>query len=130
MAEQGAQPPGYRPPRSAEELVRRYQAGERWFAGTELPDGAVFRGADLSGANLRACWLSDADFRGADLRGTAFDGSNLKLSDFRDADLSGASLREALLCGAKVRGARIEGTVADGATFYGAPLVSLGDLLE
>lgn len=128
MADQPAQPPGYRPPTSAEELIRRYQAGERWFAGTDLPDGAVLRDADLSGANLRACWLSDADFRGADLRGTAFDGSNLKLSDFRDADLSGASFRESLLCGARVSGARIEGTVVDGATFYGAPLVSLSDL--
>src|SRR4051812_12028587 len=108
MGKQAGGPAGYRPPASAEELVDRYRAGERWFAGTELPDGTSLQGLDLSGADLRDSWLSDTDFRDADLHGTAFDRSNVKLSDFRGANLLNASFRDALLCGAKVSGARID----------------------
>jgi hypothetical protein len=53
----------------AEDVLKRYAAGER-----------DFRGADLQGLRFRRACLAGADFSGADLRGT----------DFLEADLRGA----------------------------------------
>lgn len=47
-----------------EELLEKYAAGERNFAGAILR-GANLRGAILTGADLRGAILTDADLRGA-----------------------------------------------------------------
>src|SRR3954465_13454407 len=84
-------PAGYEPPRSAEELLRRYASGERSFPDADIPDNSSLCAAVLAGASFRGAWLSCVDFRGADLRGCRFDGCNVKCSDFRGADLRGAA---------------------------------------
>ena len=80
----------YQPPTSAEELLSRYAAGERYFPEADMPDGSDFSKAHLAGAVLERCWLSDANFTGADLRRVSFRGTNLKCADFRDANLEGS----------------------------------------
>jgi uncharacterized protein YjbI with pentapeptide repeats len=65
----------------AEDVLRRYAAGER-----------DFRGADLTGLRFHRVCLAGADFSGADLRGT----------DFLEADLQGAKFIEAT-CGLSPR---------------------------
>jgi len=56
-------PSSYTPPTTAEELLRRYAVGERYFGGAEIADAACFRGAVLVDAVLDGAWLFDADFR-------------------------------------------------------------------
>jgi uncharacterized protein YjbI with pentapeptide repeats len=51
---------------SAEELLKRYAAGERDFSGIKLGN-ADFREINLSGAYLRGINLSGADLRGINL---------------------------------------------------------------
>lgn len=55
------------------------------------------RGADLIGANLSGCDLTDADLRGADLTGANLDGANLTRTK-----LDGAVFDKASLIGAKL----------------------------
>ena len=50
----------------AKDLIRRYSAGERDFAGATL-SGADLREADLSGATLDVVWMDRADLRGGRL---------------------------------------------------------------
>ena len=68
-------PENYTPPRSAEELIRRYGEGERYFSGANL-----FR-ADLSRAHLSDATLFRADLSGA----------NLSRADLNGVNLSGAT---------------------------------------
>jgi uncharacterized protein YjbI with pentapeptide repeats len=84
------QHPDYQPPRSADELVQRYNAGERYFRDVDIPDGSDLRKSTLAGATFDHGWLSDIDFRGANLRQVSFLHCNVKCSDFREADLEGA----------------------------------------
>ncbi len=61
--------------------------------------------ANLSGADLRGAYLSDANLRdanlsGADLRGAYLSDANLRGADLRGAYLSDANLRDANLSGA------------------------------
>ena len=86
----------YTAPQTAEELLKRYGAGERYFPdmvmryGAKLSDAILSRAdlyaADLSGADLRAADLSGADLRAAILSGACLDPDNR---------LSCAALREA-----------------------------------
>jgi uncharacterized protein YjbI with pentapeptide repeats len=105
----------YTPPKSAAELLQRYAAGERFFAGAEL-DGQT---CDFRGVNLVRVDLSDsfivADFRGANLRGANFAASNVKTCDFREADLTGACFANATIDATEFTGA-----IMDGADFTGA----------
>ncbi|MEH2448859.1 MAG: pentapeptide repeat-containing protein [Nostoc sp.] len=78
---------------NAEELLRRYAAGERNFAGVDLSSvdlreaeltrinlvGANLRGVNLTGANLNCSALRKADLRNANLKGTDLSGANLIL---------------------------------------------------
>lgn len=87
--------------RSAEELLRRYAAGEREFeqvrlSGADLHN-AILHGIDLSEAILNGANLSRADLRGADL----------SWADLSQADLRGADLRGAILTRADLSGARL-----------------------
>jgi uncharacterized protein YjbI with pentapeptide repeats len=116
---------------SAEEILRRYQSGERNFEGSDLPDESCLRGASLAGANFSRSWLSWVDFRGADLRGVCFDQCNVKVSDFRGADLTGASFREAMLCGALFdRSTKLDDVAVVGAEFYGSQVDDIRTLVD
>lgn len=94
------QPEGYTPPTSAEELLERYAAGERYFEQARLAR-ANLRGADLRGVNLSHADLSSADLAGAEfcfavLDCTVFDDASLPRSDFLDAKGRAASFKEAM----------------------------------
>jgi uncharacterized protein YjbI with pentapeptide repeats len=116
---EGGRPPGYEPPTSAEELLSRYAAGERFFSGADIPDGACFSGGVLKGAVLEDAWLSCADFRGADLQEVSFRRSNVKMSNFTDADLRGASFQDASVEAAEFTSAKLDGVSFEGAGYYG-----------
>jgi hypothetical protein len=103
-------PAAYEPPQSAEELLRRYSEGERFFPEADIPEDSSLRDAVLRGAIFKDAWLSCVDLRGADLRECRFEGGNAKCSDFRDADLRGAVFI----------GTHVEATVWDGANVEGA----------
>ena len=82
-----------------EELLRRYAAGERDFAGIQLSHTGCrsIKDADLRQINLRGAILfhlriDNSDLRGADLRGTQMMWSRLTQVDLSEADLRFASL--------------------------------------
>jgi uncharacterized protein YjbI with pentapeptide repeats len=79
---------------TAQELLAKYQAGERNFAKAYLRF-ADLRDAILQDANLQGANLEGADLRFADLRNV-----NLMNADLRSTDLLHADLREANLRGA------------------------------
>ncbi|MBH23904.1 MAG: hypothetical protein CMH57_05490 [Myxococcales bacterium] len=74
-----------KPPKSDEELLRRYAEGERHFEKAELAK-ANLEGADLSGAYLRSANLSEANLFKANLSGAIL----------YETDLSGAILTRRL----------------------------------
>ena len=76
---------------NTQELLKRYNNGERDFSGANL------RGASLRDANLRGANLCCADLCWADLRGANLRGANLRGASLRDANLRGANLRDANL---------------------------------
>ena len=105
-------------PQSADELIRRYQSGERYFGQCELEEPICdFRGVDLSEADFRGSFLV-ADFREANLRSTNFTGCNVKTCDFRGADLRNAIFREAALEATEFAGANLAGADFEGAGCY------------
>jgi uncharacterized protein YjbI with pentapeptide repeats len=112
-------PPGYEPPQSAAELLRRYAAGERQFPHADLPEGSSLRGANLAGVAFAQAWLSGVDFTGADLRRVRFADCNVKCSDFGGADLRGASFPGTHVEAADFAGANLEGADFAGARAYG-----------
>lgn len=101
-------PSGRVPPGSAADLLERYAAGERGFAGADL-SGTLLRCLDLSGADLRDASLLEADLCGANLDGANLDGADLRLARLRGVSLRGASLRGALLRGARLLSADLRG---------------------
>jgi uncharacterized protein YjbI with pentapeptide repeats len=107
------------PPRSSEELLRRYAAGERFFPDADIPEYSSLREAVLAGAVFKDAWLSCVDFRGADLRGCRFECCNVKCSDFRGADLRGAAFIGSTPVEATLwDGANVEGADFSGVTFH------------
>ncbi len=112
----------YQAPESAEEILRRYAAGERYFAHADLPDGAVFRSANLEDCTFDHSFLSDADFREANLKGVSFLNSNIKCSDFRGANLQGASFQGSSVEAIFLDGANLDEVSFAGATWCGATL--------
>jgi hypothetical protein len=122
------------PPKSAEELLRRYAAGERDFLRASLPganlDGTNLRGANLSGANLYGTNLYDADLsdanldgvdlRASDLSGAHLDGANLSRANLSNVNLNGANLRGANLTLANLRGTCLSGSDLRGANLSGS----------
>jgi len=108
----------YIPPKSGDELLQRYEMGERHFAGAELDDADHdLRNANLEGADLSQSFFT-ADFSGANLRGVKFTNSNVKTCDFSNADLRDAVFSGAALEGATFEGANLEGTNFEGAYCY------------
>jgi uncharacterized protein YjbI with pentapeptide repeats len=144
--ELSSEPEGYVPPRSSEELVRRYAAGERYFhrahlTKASLPE-AILAGADLTEANLAGANLCKARLTGVNLSGANLVHANLRHADltmtvdllFSDAhvvgarasllgaDLSSADLREARLDGVSLVGARLSDARLEGAILLSADL--------
>jgi uncharacterized protein YjbI with pentapeptide repeats len=107
------------PPRTYKELLARYAADERNFAGSDLDDDPEF---DLSGVCLDGIDLSRsflvASFRGASLRRASFHESNIKTCDFSGADLTDADFTGAGLCAAEFESARLDGARFEGAYIH------------
>ena len=102
----------------AEELLKRYAAGERDFSGVDL------REIDLSRVNLPGINLSQADLIGADLRGSDLSDANLTV-----ANLAGARLRQTRFDRADLSGANLQCAVLEGAIMESANL-SRADLTD
>lgn len=110
--------PNYAPPQSAEELLRRYAEGERYFAESELDHLILdFQNALLEGANFRGSFIT-ADFRGASLKQASFASANIKTCDFRNADLEGADFSGAAVEATQFEGANLKGARFEDATCY------------
>ena len=133
------EPPGYKPPTSAKELLERYARGERCFFGAQLQEaelpGAILEGVLLAGARMRG-----ANLAGANLRHANFKFSDVRLggtpsvfvvaeeADLRDIGLQGADLTSALMAevnmtGANLNGATMVGTDLTAANMEGTRLV-------
>ncbi|MEH2381440.1 MAG: pentapeptide repeat-containing protein [Nostoc sp.] len=121
----------------AEEIIKRYETGERNFTGIELKRTVIsdtcFMDVDFSRVNLQDCllqvaYLVNANFTYASLEWTSFSaslincnlsnanlrGSSLKSTrligvDLTSAHLSGADLRETKLIGCNLRNANLTG---------------------
>jgi uncharacterized protein YjbI with pentapeptide repeats len=100
-----------------DEILERYQQGERNFAGlrieanTDNPD--VLYGADLSNIILSGIYwpgarLRDVNLKEAELVGAYMPDADLTLADLTWADLSGATLRRACLECTNLTGARLQ----------------------
>lgn len=108
-------------PASAPELVQRYAAGERAFAGAQLA-GAELAGQDLSGADLSRAELTGADLAKSTLRGCRLDHADLSGASLWEADLSGADLTRADLTRADLSLASGTRVVCRGANMTSARL--------
>lgn len=122
----------------ADELRRRYKAGERDFSGANLRririddynlslSGVIFQGADLREAEFRGVNLSDANFVDANLFNAYLTGVDLRGADLRRANLesvyiSWADLRNVNLQAANLKYARISETCIAGANLQNADL--------
>jgi hypothetical protein len=136
----------YVPPKTVDELLSRYHAGERMFRKTQLYDEVIetsMPGVDFEGSSLRVLFndvvLSGASFRNADLAfaqfdaaliGANFDGADLPWADLgwsnlKDTTFRGARLRNATFKGANLIGADFENARLDGTAFLDVDLSSL-----
>src|SRR6476469_4239461 len=121
---------------TVEELLKKYAAGERNFAGINLTE-ANLSGVNLSGANLKGANLSVANLSGANLSKTNLTGAKLNIArlsgahlggaDLTDADLNVAylvrvDLKKAILIGAKLIRAELIRAELSGANLSGANL--------
>jgi len=105
------------PPNSRDELLRRYDAGERDFAGAELDNSVLdLRDVTLEGCDFSECWIT-ADFRGANLKFVNFASANVKTCDFSNADLRDANFSRAALDATRFVGAELEGAEFGGANY-------------
>jgi uncharacterized protein YjbI with pentapeptide repeats len=118
---------------TAEELLVRYKAGERNFAGIELIqsegvpsdssidlEGAILRDINLRGAYLRQADLTGADLTGADLFGVSLEMAWLKRAIVKDANLYSANLSWCDLTQADLRGTDLNHMNASRAKFCSA----------
>lgn len=113
-------PPDYKPPQNADELLQRYQHGERYFGESELDQETCdFREAILENIVFSPHSFIDADFRNAKLKGADFSNCNVKCCNFRAADLRVANFKDAAIDAAEFEGADLEGADFTGASAYG-----------
>lgn len=105
---------------SSEELLARYQAGERVFheAGIEDDGMSPLEGANLSGIDLSKTMIV-ASFRSAILKNARMNDANLKTCDFSGADLRGADFSGSALCATTFAGARMDGAKFGGSYYHG-----------
>lgn len=118
---------------TAEELLVRYDSGERNFAGIELLQsaeepqdntidlrGAILPDINLRGAYLRQADLTEADLTGADLFGISLELAWLRRAIVRDANMYSANLHWCSLHEADLRGTNLDRMNATSAFFCGA----------
>jgi uncharacterized protein YjbI with pentapeptide repeats len=104
---------------SAEELLRRYAAGERDFPGV-----------DLSNANLNIAGLEDYEPGKNDLSGINLSGANLEKASINCVNLSGANLQSANLTGASLYAmALIDADLSDAILDYAEISADLTDAI-
>ncbi len=126
---------------TTDELLARYNAGERDFAGVEILrivgeigerdgvdgqitglEGAELRGINLRGANLEKLNLSGADLTEADLFGAYLGEAGLVKTILRNTNLFSANLTNARLQCADLTGADMRHVKAVDASFIGAKI--------
>ena len=101
------------------QILVRYAAGERSFAGLDLDDKTYnFDGLNLEGANFSTSFIVGT-FRGANLTRANFSNTNVKTCDFRGANLRGATFEGAAIDAAEFEGADLDGALFAGATEQG-----------
>jgi uncharacterized protein YjbI with pentapeptide repeats len=82
--------------------------------------GRRFRGADLSGADLRYASFEEADLRDVNFRGAWFSGTSFKNANLQGADLRGVRLKTANFAGADLTDANIVGVPLGGTNIFRA----------
>jgi len=102
----------------AEELLRRYAAGERDFSGVNL------WGANLSGCNLTDIKLEKAELSRTNLSGANLQNANLDQADLEYADLSGANLQGVILWDANLSSTKVQNANFESADCRGASLLT------
>lgn len=115
---------------TAEELIVRYDAGDRNFAGVELIQDQPYidlAELDLRGINLRGAMLRSADFTGANLTGADMTGAFLSCAKFdnaivRDASLFAATVKEVRFWETDLKGSCLSYISASNAVFCRAKL--------
>ncbi len=100
----------------ADELLKRYAAGDRDFTGANLARAKLI-GANLVGVNLWGADLSGANLAKAKLWGANLCGANLVRANLTRANLSGANLVEANLRQAKLRYTKLYSANLSGACY-------------
>ncbi|MEP6775763.1 MAG: pentapeptide repeat-containing protein [Chloroflexota bacterium] len=113
---------GYQPPKSTEELVQRYNAGERYFSDIDIADGSDLSNTRLDNSTFFQGYLTDIDFRGASLRHVRFLDCNVKCSNFQGADLEGAVFKGSSVEAAYFGNANLTNVSFAGAHFCGYEL--------
>jgi uncharacterized protein YjbI with pentapeptide repeats len=116
---------------TAKQLLRAYKEGARQFCEINL-DGAVLRGANLSGASfynasmrnvdLSATMLTHVQLKGADLTGASLEHSFLNGGDLIGATFCGANLRRAYLIGSNMASANFSGATLRSANLSGCTM--------
>ena len=96
----------------AEELVSKYNAGDR-----------DFRWSELAGGELTAVNLMEVDLAESNLAGAQLSRADLHMANLTQADLTGADLSWAILSWANLSGARLGGADLRMANLTGARLV-------
>ncbi|MBW4519558.1 MAG: pentapeptide repeat-containing protein [Scytolyngbya sp. HA4215-MV1] len=141
-----------------QDLLERYQQGERDFAHVDLSGASLsgvnlrdvdLTGANLTGANLSWAFLNRANLTGAclrraDLRSASLNSINLnqailsgadlskvdlRLAQLQEADLNWAVLPEADLSGANLQGAKLDQINLERAKLNGTQLIG-AELME
>lgn len=135
-------------PVKGDEILRRYESGEREFSGvnvggSDFPNGASLRGADLSrtrwdhatgpkldlsSGSLERARMLQTSFHDAVLRDTNLGWSRLVEVEFHGADLRGANLSCAYTEMTRFPRANLRGAKLDGADLRGAEGLEFANL--
>jgi uncharacterized protein YjbI with pentapeptide repeats len=111
---------------TGEELIVRYDAGERNFAGIQFGGNPDYEGLNLQGVNLRGADLRNIDLTGADLTGAILSEAKLNRAILYKAKLYGALLFYCSLKEADLTDATFEWTNATCANFRKARMPRWG----
>lgn len=99
---------------NTQELIDRYQAGDRDFRWSDLTRADLSE-IDLQGINLSGSDMTWAKLNGASLKQANLEMVDMSMADLRDADLTGADLR-----GVYLRWARLDGAILEQVNLEGA----------
>ena len=102
---------------TAEELIGRYNAGERDFSKLDLRgiklEEVDLRGINLEGADLRGTSFCYCDLQGAVLRNANLEEADLYLTTLVDTDFRGANLRRSNTLETDLTRANFEGAIVE-----------------